>query len=75
MTDLNNVLDDASNSIRELLEESQTVIQHEPLPVIPCVPMQINQLFTNLIINSIKYKATGTRSIDSDQRPIPLLPG
>ena len=60
MTDLNNVLDDASNNIRELLEESQTVIEHEPLPVIPCVPMQINQLFTNLIINSIKYKAAGT---------------
>jgi light-regulated signal transduction histidine kinase (bacteriophytochrome) len=60
MTDLNNVLEDASNNIRELLEESQTVIEHEPLPVLPCVPMQINQLFTNLIINSIKYKATGT---------------
>jgi PAS domain S-box-containing protein len=60
MTDLNNVLDDASNNIRELLEESQTVIEHEPLPVIPCVPMQINQLFTNLIINSIKYKTAGT---------------
>jgi light-regulated signal transduction histidine kinase (bacteriophytochrome) len=60
MTDLNNVLEDASNNIRELLEESQTVIEHEPLPVLPCVPMQINQLFTNLIINSIKYKAAGT---------------
>ena len=56
MVDLNSVLDDATNNIRELLEESQTVIEHEPLPVIPCVPMQINQLFTNLIINSIKYK-------------------
>jgi PAS domain S-box-containing protein len=59
MTDLNNVLDDASNNIRELLEESHTVIENEPLPVIPCVPMQISQLFTNLIINSIKYKAAG----------------
>ena len=60
MTDLNNVLDDASNNIRELLEESQAVIEHEQLPVIPCVPMQINQLFTNLILNSIKYKAGDT---------------
>jgi light-regulated signal transduction histidine kinase (bacteriophytochrome) len=58
--DLNKVLEDASNNIRELLEESHTVIEHDPLPVIPCVPMQINQLFTNLIINSIKYKAPGT---------------
>jgi len=60
MTDLNCVLDEATNNIRELLEESQAVITHDPLPVIPCVPMQINQLFTNLIINSIKYKAAGT---------------
>ena len=58
MADLNNVLDEASNNMRELLEESHAVIEHEPLPVIPCVPMQINQLFTNLIINSIKYKTT-----------------
>ena len=57
MTDLNSVLDDASNNIRELLEESHAIVEHEPLPVIPCVPMQINQLFTNLILNSIKYKA------------------
>jgi PAS domain S-box-containing protein len=60
MTDLNNVLDDACNNMRELLEESQAIIEHDPLPVIPCVPMQISQLFTNLIINSIKYKAAGT---------------
>jgi PAS domain S-box-containing protein len=60
MTDLNSVLEEASNNNRELLEESQAVIKHDPLPVIPCVPMQISQLFTNLIINSIKYKAAGT---------------
>lgn len=60
MTDLNNVLDDASNNLREQLEESHAVIEHEPLPVIPCVPIQLSQLFTNLILNSIKYKATGT---------------
>ena len=60
MTDLNNVLDEASNNMREMLEESHAVIEHEPLPVIPCVPIQINQLFTNLILNSIKYKAADT---------------
>jgi PAS domain S-box-containing protein len=60
MTDLNKVLDDTSNNLREQLEESHAIIQHEPLPVIPCVPIQISQLFTNLILNSIKYKAAGT---------------
>lgn len=57
--DLNNILDEVCSSIREQLDETQTVIQNEPLPVIPCVPLQINQLFTNLIINSIKYKKPG----------------
>jgi PAS domain S-box-containing protein len=59
LADLNSVLDDACGNIRELLEESQAVIQREPLPVIPCVPLQINQLFTNLILNSIKYRRQG----------------
>ncbi len=57
------MLDEASNNIRELLEESQTIIEHEPLPVIPCVPIQINQLFTNLILNSIKYTASGNKPL------------
>ncbi len=57
--DLNNILDEVCSTIREQLDESQTVIQNEPLPVISCVPLQINQLFTNLIINSIKYKKQG----------------
>ena len=59
LTDLNSILDDACNNIHEQIEESHTVIQREPLPVIPCVPLQINQLFTNLIMNSIKYKRQG----------------
>ena len=54
--DLNNILEEVCSSIREQLDETQTVIQNERLPVIPGVPLQLNQLFTNLIINSIKYK-------------------
>lgn len=59
MTDLNNILDEAINNIREMLEENHAAIERQPLPVIPCVPIQVSQLFTNLIINSIKYKAAG----------------
>lgn len=57
--DLNSILDDACSNIHEQIEESQTVIQREQLPVITCVPLQIHQLFTNLIMNSIKYKRQG----------------
>jgi PAS domain S-box-containing protein len=56
MTDLNGILDEVCNNLNEQIVESQTVVKHEPLPVISCVPLQISQLFTNLIINSIKYK-------------------
>jgi len=57
--DLNEILDDAINNLNELIKESNTQIQYEHLPVIACVPLQINQLFTNLIINSVKYKKQG----------------
>lgn len=59
LADLNSILDEACNNIHEQIEESQTIIQREQLPVIPCVPLQINQLFTNLIMNSIKYRKEG----------------
>jgi len=59
LADLNGILDEACNNIHEQIEESQTVIQREQLPVVNCVPLQINQLFTNLIMNSIKYKRDG----------------
>ena len=54
--DLNDILDDAINNIYELIEENKATVHHDKLPVISCVPLQINQLFTNLILNSVKYK-------------------
>ena len=57
--DLNDVIDESINNLRELIEESNATIEHDKLPVIPCVPLQINQLFTNLILNSVKYKKHG----------------
>jgi PAS domain S-box-containing protein len=59
LADLNSILEDACNNIHEQIEESQTSIHREHLPAIPCVPLQINQLFTNLIMNSIKYRREG----------------
>ena len=60
MTDLNGILDEVCGNLREQITESQTTIQRESLPVISCVPLQITQLFTNLISNSIKYKKPQT---------------
>ena len=55
-TDLNGILDEVCSNLQEHIAESQTIIRHETLPVISCVPLQITQLFTNLIVNAIKYK-------------------
>ena len=54
--DLNEILDEVCSNLSEQINESQTIVRHDPLPAISCVPLQINQLFTNLIVNSIKYK-------------------
>ena len=54
--DLNEILDDVINSNDELIKETDADIQYGKLPSLPCMPLQIQQLFTNLIINSIKYK-------------------
>jgi light-regulated signal transduction histidine kinase (bacteriophytochrome) len=54
--DLNEIIDDVCNNLKEFLDENDAKVLHDPLPVIPCVPLQINQLFTNLIVNSVKYK-------------------
>jgi len=55
-TDLNVVVEDVKNSLRELIEENDAVIETSSLPVLDIIPIQLNQLFSNLIINAIKYR-------------------
>jgi signal transduction histidine kinase len=38
-----------------LIEQKQAVIIHNNLPVIKGIPLQISQLFSNLISNSLKF--------------------
>jgi signal transduction histidine kinase len=54
-TDLNGILHDVLVDFEVLLREKNAVIQAERLPVIKAFPVQINQLFANLIGNSLKY--------------------
>ena len=53
--DLDKILTEVLNDLAEVIAEKKVVIQREPLPVIDAVPFQINQLFYNLIGNSIKF--------------------
>jgi signal transduction histidine kinase/CHASE3 domain sensor protein len=54
-TDLNTVLKTVTQEMAQSIEEKKAIIQSAQLPVLPAIPFQINQLFNNLINNSLKY--------------------
>ncbi len=58
-TDLNDILRDVLNDFELLINEKHAVIHHEQLPVIEAIPLQITQLFYNLISNSLKFIRKG----------------
>ncbi|WDT69013.1 PAS domain-containing protein [Cloacibacterium sp. TD35] len=53
--DLNDLLENAKHEIAEPIEEKKAVIYAEHLPKMKVIPFQIQQLFINLLGNSIKY--------------------
>ena len=54
-TDLNELLENAKQEQAQLIEEKKAIINSDNLPELEVVPFQIQQLFSNLINNSIKY--------------------
>ena len=58
-TDLNSVLNNVLSDLDLLIAEKKVLINREPLPVIDAVPIQMNQLFYNLISNAIKFSKIG----------------
>ncbi|MFD1062011.1 CHASE3 domain-containing protein [Winogradskyella litorisediminis] len=57
-TDLNKLLDITKENLAELIASNEAVIVSDKLPTAEVIPFQIQQLFSNLISNSIKYKST-----------------
>lgn len=55
-TDLNQVFEDAKQDLIEVIEESKAIITSEKLPNLKVISFQMQQLFINLIGNSIKYQ-------------------
>ncbi|HYO22034.1 MAG TPA: PAS domain S-box protein, partial [Flavisolibacter sp.] len=53
--DLNEVLADVLSDFEVLIAQKKAQIMADPLPVLKGVPLQINQLFFNLIGNSLKF--------------------
>src|SRR5690606_4196227 len=57
LADLNVLLENAQQDLAEIITEENAIITASPLPSIKIIPFQIQQLFLNLISNSLKYKS------------------
>lgn len=54
-TDLNEVLENSKLELAQIIEEKKAKIINDELPNLNVIPFQMQQLFTNLIGNSLKY--------------------
>ena len=57
--DFNEVLEETLEDFSEALAEKQGKVRFDALPVLPAVRLQIQQLFANVLSNSIKYARPG----------------
>lgn len=62
-TDLNKILDTVLVDLNLSVVEKKSVIKRENLPTVEAVPFQINQLFNNLISNSLKFTREDVESV------------
>jgi PAS domain S-box-containing protein len=58
--DLNHILNDILAEFDLLIEQKQAQIFLQSLPTINAVPLQMTQLFSNLLSNALKYTRPGT---------------
>ena len=54
-TDLNKVLENVKSDFEFLIEERRAVIDSDSLPAVKGYPRQLQQLFANLVSNSLKF--------------------
>jgi signal transduction histidine kinase len=59
--DLNQTLRYVKTDFELMIEQKQAQIKNDPLPMVKGIPLQMQQLFTNLIGNSLKF---------SDKQPV-----
>lgn len=58
-TDLNVLLEQVKLELREKITETGAVIEGDKLPVLNIIPFQFQQVFTNVISNSLKFARPG----------------
>jgi signal transduction histidine kinase len=60
---LNQVINDVIAEYQPIIESSGAQISFHALPVIQAVPLQMKQLFSNLISNSLKFSRKGMKPV------------
>jgi len=58
-TDLDEILRNAIKDLDLLILQKGAIVHHDRLPVIDAIPLQINQLFSNLLGNALKFTKSG----------------
>ncbi|HEV7380693.1 MAG TPA: histidine kinase dimerization/phospho-acceptor domain-containing protein, partial [Dyadobacter sp.] len=61
LTDLNTILQQVLEDYEFLIEQKSAIVTTAVLPVIEAVPLQMNQLFSNLLGNALKFSADAAR--------------
>ena len=59
LTDINLIMENARQELALAIEEKKAIINSSKLPIVKVIPQQIQQLFINLIGNSLKYSRPG----------------
>lgn len=54
-TDLNTILENVLQDLDLLIQQKGAVVEYDTLPVIEAIPLQMNQLFYNLLNNALKF--------------------
>ncbi len=62
-TDLNETFKNILNDFELLIQEKNARIRTAELPTIDAIPLQMNQLFYNLISNALKFSKTGVAPV------------
>ncbi len=81
--DLNQLMFNALEELHHPIEENKAVVKVEIMPVLNVVPFQIQQLFINLISNSLKYSRENVtpeitvtvQRVLSEEEALPHKPG
>lgn len=79
-TELDELMQNAIEELQTIIEEKNATINLEPLPMLKVIPFQIQQLFVNILGNSLKYSKEGVppvidlkvTELESDKEPLIL---